>query len=733
MSRQASAAHRLYGDVIISVPPNLGGVLVANGRNVGIEINPYIQTALAPPVPPLLPLPPQPLLMLTNEGAGTGLVYDQTLSGIAYFRTLQEGTGANAGIQITTDTFNQVVVIGNTMTGANLGGGQNLFAGKTAAGVLQFKSLVAGANIILTPTAGDITITAVPGGGAAFIQGGNSFGAPAILGTNDANSLTLITGGLAALALDIAQNAAFSGTLASGTGGGTGGSLALNGATSGSFVQNVPAVIPASYSVVWPAVQGAAGSLLENDGAGNLSWQAPGTTSSAFSRITDSVTSQLELAYNPLFPTAATDNFLVGPQTTEGASTRMMMINSTAGGQGQGSFRAGSVTGTAWDAANRGTDSAAFGSDCTASGASTFSAGASNIASGSIAAVIGGGLNTASNTSSIVAGGLGCTASGQQAGVFAGDGCVASSARSVVLGGNTCSTDANDSAVVGGSNCVINSLAGRSVIMGGVNNTVSASASNCLVSGFGNTAGAANCVVMGADASTTGAANNTFSWGDGAAPLAVSTPQTFNVQAVGGLQLSGNTTTTSGNLALKGFTSGAVTHTVPASVTSYSVAWPSAQGAASTVLTNDGAGNLSWVAAASSANAVQGTLTSSFSTASGAFVPTGLSATITPSSVTSRIKISVTGTLGNSMASASANASIFRGVTNIGGTDGFVLSGVSAASVTPWTPTCIVYLDSPATTLATTYTLQIKTGGVGTAFWNVGAAKVTVILLEEVL
>lgn len=49
-------------------------------------------------------------------------------------------------------------------------------------------------------------------------------------------------------------------------------------------------------------------------------------------------------------------------------------------------------------------------------------------------------------------------------------------------------------------------------------------------------------------------------------------------------------------LSFNGSTSGSVTVEVPATVTSYTVTLPASQGAASTVLTNDGSGNLSWVA-----------------------------------------------------------------------------------------------------------------------------------------
>ncbi|UCC72077.1 MAG: hypothetical protein JSV86_17165 [Gemmatimonadota bacterium] len=50
------------------------------------------------------------------------------------------------------------------------------------------------------------------------------------------------------------------------------------------------------------------------------------------------------------------------------------------------------------------------------------------------------------------------------------------------------------------------------------------------------------------------------------------------------------------DLIMEGSTSGTLTHSVPATVTTYAVVWPNAQGGASTALVNDGAGNLSWTA-----------------------------------------------------------------------------------------------------------------------------------------
>lgn len=49
------------------------------------------------------------------------------------------------------------------------------------------------------------------------------------------------------------------------------GAIGMDGATSGSFAQSANAVTT-TYSIVWPAAQGAAGTTIQNDGAGNLTW-----------------------------------------------------------------------------------------------------------------------------------------------------------------------------------------------------------------------------------------------------------------------------------------------------------------------------------------------------------------------------------------------------------------------------------------------------------------------------
>jgi hypothetical protein len=68
-------------------------------------------------------------------------------------------------------------------------------------------------------------------------------------------------------------------TIQAGTAGSVTGSIALAGSTSGVFTQTVPNAVT-SYSIKWPATQGGAGSVPQNDGSGNLSW-ATGASAAA--------------------------------------------------------------------------------------------------------------------------------------------------------------------------------------------------------------------------------------------------------------------------------------------------------------------------------------------------------------------------------------------------------------------------------------------------------------------
>ena len=112
-----------------------------------------------------------------------------------------------------------------------------------------------------------------------FQNGGNSFGATATLGTDDANILNIRTGGTTAISISAAQvittvnntldsgttvgNASFHGTITSGSTAATAtnGSLTLNGSTSGTVVLSTGATgaatltTPVSVAMIVNAVQ----------------------------------------------------------------------------------------------------------------------------------------------------------------------------------------------------------------------------------------------------------------------------------------------------------------------------------------------------------------------------------------------------------------------------------------------------------------------------------------------
>jgi hypothetical protein len=113
---------------------------------------------------------------------------------------------------------------------------------------------------------------------------------------------------------------------------------------------------------------------------------------------------------------------------------------------------------------------------------------------------------------------------------------------------------------------------------------------------------------------------------------------------------------------------------------------------------------------------VQGSLTSAFSTSSASYVSTGLSATITPQSSTSKILILVSGVVYLSTYPVSAFATVYRGATNLGsGTNNNLVQlftyGQSQAGTTNFS-----VIDSPATTSATTYTVYMQGGGSSITF-----------------
>ena len=125
---------------------------------------------------------------------------------------------------------------------------------------------------------------------------------------------------------------------------------------------------------------------------------------------------------------------------------------------------------------------------------------------------------------------------------------------------------------------------------------------------------------------------------------------------------------------------------------------------------------------------VTATTTSTTQTTSTGFVAaSGLSASITPSSTSSKILILATVALNNNSSQQWAWATIYRGGSNLGNGNGMV--GMYSQSGDIHGNGSIVYLDSPSTTSATTYQYYFRVSG-GTGHVNQQPMKNSITLLE---
>ena len=124
---------------------------------------------------------------------------------------------------------------------------------------------------------------------------------------------------------------------------------------------------------------------------------------------------------------------------------------------------------------------------------------------------------------------------------------------------------------------------------------------------------------------------------------------------------------------------------------------------------------------------VQATSTTNATTSSTSFVTTSFSATITPKFATSKVLILQAAPCYNNTANFGIDLTMYRGGTNIA--PNTVFGSIYAASSVVWTTIGFNYLDSPATTSATTYTVYFKSTYGGTVTYNVGGAGASIILL----
>jgi trimeric autotransporter adhesin len=133
---------------------------------------------------------------------------------------------------------------------------------------------------------------------------------------------------------------------------------------------------------------------------------------------------------------------------------------------------------------------------------------------------------------------------------------------------------------------------------------------------------------------------------------------------------------------------------------------------------------------------VQTTTATSTITASTSYVDaTGITATITPTLNTSKILVTVNTTVaadGNFNLAPNVQTQVLRGATSIIDSGAIVIyTNVSQTASFFSQRISLVYLDSPATTSATTYKLQVKKGN-GTS-GTAGYAGTSTVTLQEVL
>jgi hypothetical protein len=190
------------------------------------------------------------------------------------------------------------------------------------------------------------------------------------------------------------------------------------------------------------------------------------------------------------------------------------------------------------------------------------------------------------------------------------------------------------------------------------------------------------------------------------------------------------------SLILQGSTSGSITLQEPAVAGTTVLTLPAVSG---TILTTGSSGQSIPKAAlptGSVLQVVQGTLSTTFSTTNTTLTDTGLSASITPTSSSSKILVVVNlNGVHNSTTNYNVYYTLLRNSTNLtnisNGSGWGIRSGQNSGR---WGSDSITYLDSPSTTSSTTYKVQIASEGGGTTVYicdvNSFSALSTITIME---
>jgi len=175
------------------------------------------------------------------------------------------------------------------------------------------------------------------------------------------------------------------------------------------------------------------------------------------------------------------------------------------------------------------------------------------------------------------------------------------------------------------------------------------------------------------------------------------------------------------SIVIKGNTSGQVEIAAPDVAGSTTLTLPTGNG---TVITDTApkAGNVLQV--------VQGASYSQDSTTGNTFIASNLSASITPSSTSSKIIIQVSSVCTNT-GNGQGNYTIYRGATNLSSSAQNTFNQYFNSSGYSFVPITMVYLDSPSTTSSTTYAVYFKTSsGSTTTYFGSSNIEQTITLME---
>lgn len=228
---------------------------------------------------------------------GIGLAWQNTIAGtiqgnVQFVDTASIDLGVNVSNQLNA-TVKISSAVGNTLTingdglFASGGAGTGITTLNTQTGAVQtFAVGTAGTDFAIS-SSGNVHTFNIPSASATargLVTTGSQTmaGAKTFTGGLLLNTVNTITGAAATTIATTTGNL----ILAPG-GGGTvnlsantvlsaGSTLVLTGSSSGTLTL-APATAVTSYTLVFPAAQGASSSVLTNDGSGNLSWSVPGT------------------------------------------------------------------------------------------------------------------------------------------------------------------------------------------------------------------------------------------------------------------------------------------------------------------------------------------------------------------------------------------------------------------------------------------------------------------------